>query len=66
MVAAIHGSTSPHGTKAPVSWTSRPRSAEDARIGIDRELEVPELVALLVGAEEILAPVLDPFHRPPE
>ena len=40
--------------------------AEDLAVAVDRELQVPELVALLVGAEEILAPVLDPFDRAAE
>ena len=31
---------------------------------VERDLEVPVLVALLHGGEEMLAPVLDPFDRP--
>jgi hypothetical protein len=37
--------------------------AEDARLGVHRNFDVPILVALLLGGEEILAPVLDPFDR---
>ena len=40
--------------------------AEDLAVTIGRELHLPKLVALLVGAKKILAPVLDPFHRPSE
>jgi hypothetical protein len=59
VVAAIQGSTKPHGTKAPVATAQ----AEYPRVAVDRKLEVPELVALLMRAEKILAAVLDPFHR---
>ena len=37
--------------------------AEDFRLGVDRDLEVPELVALLLGRDEVFAAVLDPLHR---
>ncbi len=42
----------------------RAAHAEDLRVAVDRDLHVPILVALLLGGEEILAPVLDPFDRP--
>ena len=37
--------------------------AEHAAVVVGRDLEVPDLVALLRGGEEMLAPVLDPFDR---
>ena len=44
----------------------RAAHAADARIGVDRDLDVPELVALLRGRDEVLAAILDPFHRAAE
>ena len=41
----------------------RAAHAQDARLGVDRDLDVPVLVALLLGREKILVPVLDPFDR---
>ncbi len=40
--------------------------AEKPAVVIERGLHVPVLVAFLDGRQEILAPVLDPLHRPPE
>ena len=40
--------------------------AEQPAVVIERDLEVPVLVALLDRREEMLAPVLDPFDRPPQ
>ncbi len=37
--------------------------AAHAAAGIGRDLEVPDLVALLGGGQKVLAPVLDPFDR---
>ena len=31
---------------------------------VERDLQVPDLIALLRRGEEMLLPVLDPFHRP--
>ena len=36
----------------------------DACLGIQCQFDLPPLVTLLSGGEEMLAPVLDPFHRP--
>ena len=36
---------------------------EHAAVGVDRHLHVPVLVALVIGGDEILAAVLDPFQR---
>ena len=38
--------------------------AEQAAVSVEGDFEVPVLVALLDGGEEMLAPVLDPFDRP--
>ena len=40
--------------------------AEEAAVVVEGDVEVPILVALLHGGEEMLAPVLDPFDRPPQ
>ena len=40
--------------------------AKQAAVAREGGLEIPILIALLNGAEEMLAPVLDPFHRPPQ
>ena len=40
--------------------------AEQAPVAVERDLEIPILVALLHGGEKMLAPVLDPFDRPPQ
>ena len=40
--------------------------AEDFRLAVHRDLDVPDLVALLNRREEMLHAVLDPFHRPLE
>ena len=39
--------------------------AEDAGVAIDRDLHVPDLVALLGRGDEMLEPILDPFDRAP-
>ena len=39
---------------------------QDASIGIDRRADAVELLARMIGGDEMLAPVLDPFHRPAE
>ena len=41
----------------------RAAHAPDCGIGIDCNFDVPELVPLLGGAEEVLVTVLYPFHR---
>ena len=38
--------------------------AQEATVVVERDLEVPILVALLDRGEEMLAPVLDPLDRP--
>ena len=38
--------------------------AEEAAVVVERDFEVPILVALLDRGEKMLAPVLDPFDRP--
>ena len=40
--------------------------AEQAAVVVEGDLEIPILVALLDRGEEMLAPVLDPFDRPPQ
>ena len=40
--------------------------AEDAAVLVDRDAREMALLAALVGAHQMLAPVLDPFHRPAE
>ena len=40
--------------------------AEYLAARIERKLDVPLLIALLRGGEEMLAAVLDPLHRPLE
>ncbi len=42
----------------------RAANAADFAAGVERHLHVPDLVALLGGGDEVLAAVLDPFHRP--
>ena len=44
----------------------RPRTPRIRALGIDRDRHVPVLIALLRRAQKMLAPVLDPFHRPAE
>src|SRR5262249_17899867 len=39
---------------------------EDAAVAIDRSADLVTLLARVVGGDEMLAPVLDPFHRPAE
>ena len=41
----------------------RTADAEDARLGVDGDLDLPVLVAFLGGGDEMLAPVLDPLDR---
>jgi hypothetical protein len=38
--------------------------AENLCIAVNRDGDVPVLVALLRGAQEMLAAILDPFYRP--
>ncbi len=40
--------------------------AEEPSVVVEGDLEVPILLALLNGGEEMLAPVLDPLDRPPQ
>ena len=40
--------------------------AEDAAVRIDRGARVVALLARMIGGDQVLAPVLDPFHRPAE
>ena len=40
--------------------------AEQARVAIDRHFDLPVLVALLRGGDEMLEPILDPLYRPLE
>ena len=44
----------------------RAAHAADARIGVDGDFDVPVLIALLRGRDEMLAAILDPLHRTPE
>ena len=44
----------------------RPAHAPDRAVGVERGLDVPELVALLGAGDEMLAPILDPLDRPAE
>ena len=44
----------------------RPAHAPDSAVGVERGLDLPELVALLRAGDEMLAPVLDPLDRPGE
>ena len=37
---------------------------EDAALRVDRGADAVELLARMIGGDEMLAPVLDPFHRP--
>ena len=43
-----------------------PAHAADLRLSIDRDLDVPDLVALLNRGQEMFHAVLDPLHRPLE
>ena len=36
---------------------------KDAAFGVDRRADAMELLARVIGGDEMLAPVLDPFHR---
>ena len=36
---------------------------EDAAVGVDRGADAVALLARMVGGDQMLAPVLDPFHR---
>ena len=40
-------------------------NALNPSLRIDRDLDVPLLVAFLDRSEEMLAPILNPFYRPP-
>ena len=65
-----------HGRRGDVRHDDAPRHegagvmqhaaahAENLCLRIDRDGDVPILVALLGGAQKMLAAVLDPFHRP--
>ena len=44
----------------------RPRSAEDAPVRVERQLDRRALPAALRRRDQVLAPVLDPLDRPPE
>ena len=39
---------------------------ENAALGIDRGADLVTLLARMIGRDQVLAPVLDPFHRPPK
>ena len=39
---------------------------EDAALGVDRGADLVPLLARVIGGDQMLAPVLDPFHRPAE
>ena len=39
---------------------------EDAALGIDRGAHAMVLLARMIGGDQVLAPVLDPFHRAAE
>ena len=39
---------------------------EDAAVGVDRGADLVPLLARVIGGDQMLAPVLDPFHRPAE
>ena len=39
---------------------------EDHAVAIDRGADVVQLLARMIGRDQMLAPVLDPFHRPVE
>ena len=39
---------------------------EDAALAVDRRTNAVELLARMIGGDQMLAPVLDPFHRPAE
>ena len=41
-------------------------NAEDLRIPVDRDFQVPILVSLLLRRQKVLLPVLDPFNRAPQ
>ena len=38
----------------------------DAAIGVEAHFDLVHLIARMAGAEKMLAPILDPLHRPPE
>ena len=38
----------------------------EAALGVDRPADLVALLARMVGRDQVLAPVLDPFHRPAE
>src|SRR5258708_38464437 len=40
--------------------------SQHAAMGIHRGTQQMALLARMIGGEEMLAPVLDPLHRPPE
>ena len=40
-----------------------PMQAQDAAFCVDSQRQVPSLVTLLVRSDEVLAPILNPFHR---
>jgi hypothetical protein len=39
---------------------------EDAAFAIHRRAQAVELLARMIGGDQMLAPILDPFHRPVE
>ena len=39
---------------------------EDAAVVVEADLDIVQLVARMRRADQVLAPVLDPAHRPPE
>ena len=39
---------------------------EDSPFVVDRRTQSVKLLARMIGGDQMLAPVLDPFHRPPE
>ena len=65
-----------HGRRGDVRHDDAPRHegagivqhaaahAENFCVRVDRDGDAPILIALLGGAQKMLAPVLDPFHRP--
>ena len=49
-----------------MSCSIRPRTPRILPVAVDRDRDLPVLVALLGRGEEMLAPVLDPLYRPAE
>ena len=56
----------PQGTNAPLSCTMRPRMPRIFPSASTAIAMLPVLIALLRRRQKMLAPVLDPFHRPAE